>query len=64
MSFISGQNFSSIDVDHKELSFSKRTNFKTKTETLNAWIFLNIDPNDMKVFSHIYSFMIYMIPKL
>jgi len=54
----------SIDDDHKELSLSKGTDFKTKIETLNAWISLNIDPNDMKFLSHIYSFMIYMIPKL
>jgi len=64
MSSISSQNFSSIDGDHKELSLSKGTDFKTETETLNAWISLNIDPNDMKFLSHLYSFMIYMIPKL
>jgi hypothetical protein len=63
MSSISSQNFSSIDDDHKELSLSKG-DFKTKIETLNAWISLNIDPNDMKFLSRIYSFMIYMIPKL
>jgi hypothetical protein len=66
MSSISTQNFSSIDDDHKELSLSKGTNFKIKTkiETLNAWISFNTDPNDMKFLSHIYSFLIYMIPKL
>jgi len=66
MSSISAQNFSSIDADHKEISLSKETNFKTKTETetLNAWIYLNTDPNDMKFLSHIYSYMIYKIPKL
>ncbi len=48
MSFISAQNFSSIDDDHKKLSFKKKTNLKTKTETLDAWISLNIDPNDIK----------------
>jgi hypothetical protein len=64
MSSIFVQNFNSIDDDHKKLSFSKETDFKTETETLNAWISLNIDPNDMKFLSHIYSFMIYMIPKL
>jgi len=58
------QNFSSIDDDHKELSLLKETNFKTKTKTLDAWISLNIDPNDMKFLSHIYSFMIYTILKL
>jgi len=57
-------NFSSIDGDHKKLSFSKGTDFKIETKTLNAWISLNTDPNDMKFLSHIYSFMIYMIPKL
>jgi hypothetical protein len=36
MSSILAQNFSSIDVDHKELSLSKGTNFKTKIEILNA----------------------------
>jgi len=64
MSTISVQNFSSIDDDHKELSVSKEIDFKTKTETLDAWISLNIDPNDMKFFSHIYSFIIYKISKL
>jgi hypothetical protein len=53
MSSICVQNFSSIDVDHKEISLSKETNFKTKTENLDAWISLNIDPNDMKFLSHI-----------
>jgi hypothetical protein len=36
MSFISTQNFSSIDDDHKELSLSKETDFKIETETLDA----------------------------
>jgi len=58
------QNFSSIDDDHKELSLSKEIDFKTETKTLDAWISLNTDPNDMKFFLHIYSFMIYKIPKL
>ncbi len=62
MSSISGQNF--IDDDHKEISLSNKTNFKTKTETLDAWISLNTNPNDMKFLSHIYSYMIYKIPKL
>jgi hypothetical protein len=35
MSSISSQNFSFIDDDHKELSLSKETNFKTKTDTLD-----------------------------
>jgi hypothetical protein len=64
MSSISAQNFSSIDDDHKELSLSKEINFKTKTETLDAWISFNTDPNDMKFLSHIYFFMIYKILKL
>jgi len=64
MSFISVQNFSSTDDDHKEISLSKEIDFKTKTETLNAWISLNTDPNDMKFLSHIYSYMIYKISKL
>jgi len=64
MSSISAQNFSSIDDDHKEISLSKETNFKTETETSDAWIFLNTNLNDMKFLSHIYSYMIYKIPKL
>jgi len=60
----SSQRFSSIDDDHKEISLSKETDFKTKTKTLYAWISLNIDPNDMKFLSHIYSYIISKIPKL
>jgi len=56
MSSISAQNFNSIDDEYKEISLSKETDFKTKAETS--------DPNDMKSVSHIYSFMIYKIPKL
>jgi hypothetical protein len=61
---ISAQNFSSINDDHKEISLSKETDSKTKTETLDAWISFNINPNDMKFLSHMYSYMIYKIPKL
>jgi hypothetical protein len=64
MSSILIQNFRSTDVDHKTLSLSKGTNFKTKTKTLNVWISLNIDSYDMKFLSHIYSFIMYMILKL
>ncbi len=64
MSSISAQNFSPIDDDHKEISLSKETDFKTETETLDAWISLNTSPNDMKFLSHIYSYMIYKITKL
>jgi hypothetical protein len=64
MSSISTQNFSSINDDHKEISLSKEIDFKTETETLDAWISLNIDSNDMKFLSHMYSYMIYKIPKL
>jgi hypothetical protein len=64
MSSISAQNFSSINDDYKEISLSKETDLKTKTETSDAWISFNTDPNDMKFFSHIYSYMIYMILKL
>jgi hypothetical protein len=35
MSFISVQNLSSIDDDHKELSLSKETDFKIVVETLD-----------------------------
>jgi hypothetical protein len=36
MSSISAQNFSLIDDDHKEISFSKETDFKTETKTSDA----------------------------
>jgi hypothetical protein len=58
------QNFSPIDDDHKEISLSKETDFKTETETSDAWISHNTSPNDMKFLSHIYSYMIYKITKL
>jgi hypothetical protein len=64
MSFTSAQNFSPIDDEHKEISLSKETDFKTETETLDAWISLNTNPNDMKFLSPIYSYMIYKIAKL
>jgi hypothetical protein len=64
MSSISAQNFSPIDDDHKEISLSKETDFKTKTETSDVWIPHNISPNDMKFLSYIYSYMIYKITKL
>jgi len=64
MSSISAQNFNSINDDHKEISLSKETDFKTEIKTLDAWISLNINPNDMKFLSHMYSYMIYRIPKL
>jgi hypothetical protein len=64
MSSISVQNFIFIDDDHKEISLSKETDFKTETETSDVWIFLNKNPNDMKFFSHIYSYMIYKNPNL
>jgi hypothetical protein len=55
MSSISAQKFSSINDDHKEISLSKETDFKTETETLDAWISLNINPNDMKFFlTHVF----------
>jgi hypothetical protein len=64
MSSIFAQNFSSINDDHKEISLSNETDFKTETETLDAWISFNINPNDMKFLSHMYSLMIYKIPKM
>jgi hypothetical protein len=64
MSFISAQNFSPIDDNHKEISLSKETDFKTETETSDAWIFHNTSPNDMKFLSHIYSYKIYKIYKI
>jgi hypothetical protein len=48
MSCIFAQNFNSIDNDHKEISLSKETDFKTETETSDAWISLNTNLNDMK----------------
>jgi len=36
MSFIFSQNFSFIDDDHKEISFSKEIDFKTEAETLDT----------------------------
>jgi hypothetical protein len=47
------QIFSSIDDDHKKLSLPRETDFKTKAKTLDTWISLNIDPNDLKFLSHI-----------
>jgi hypothetical protein len=64
MSTTFSQNFSPIDDDHKEISLSKEIDFKTEIETSDAWISLNTNPNDMKFFSHIYSYMIYKIAKL
>jgi hypothetical protein len=64
MSSISAKNFNSINDDHKEISLSKETDFKTETETLDVRISLNINPNDMKFLSHMYSYMMYKIPKL
>jgi hypothetical protein len=54
MSSISAQNFNYIDDDDKEISLSKETNFKTETETSDAWISLNTNPNDMKFLLHIF----------
>jgi hypothetical protein len=42
---ISAQNFSSISDDHKELSLSKETDFKTEVETLK---YLNLSQNISK----------------
>ncbi len=53
MSSTSTQNFSSVDDDHRELSLSKETDFKTEAETLDTWISLNTYPNDLKFLSHI-----------
>jgi hypothetical protein len=55
MSSISAQNFSSI-YDHKELSLSKETDFKTEAETLDTWISLNTYSNGLKFLSDIKSF--------
>ncbi len=54
MSTTFSQNFSLIDDDYKEISLSKETDFKTETETSDAWISLNTNPNDMKFLTHIF----------
>jgi hypothetical protein len=64
MSTTFSQNFSPIDDDHKEITLSKEIDFKTETETSDAWISHKTYPNDMKFLSHIYSYMIYKIAKL
>jgi len=51
MSFTFAQNFVPIYDDHKELSLSKETNFKTKVETLDTWISLNTYLNGIKFIS-------------
>jgi hypothetical protein len=58
MSSTFAQNFSPIDDDHKAISLSKETDFKTETETSNVWISLNTNPNDMKFLSYIYFYII------
>jgi hypothetical protein len=62
MFFISAQKFQLYW--QKNISLSKETDFEIEIETLDAWISLNTDPNDMKFLTHIYSYMIYKIPKL
>ncbi len=52
MSSIFGQNLSSIDDDHKELSLSKEIDFKIEAETLDTWISLNTYPNDLKFLTY------------
>jgi hypothetical protein len=42
------QNVSTIDDDHKELSFFLKIDFKIEVETLDSWISLNTYPNDLK----------------
>jgi hypothetical protein len=64
MSSIYAQNFNSFDDRHKKLSLSKEIDFKIEVETLDTWISLNTYPNDMKFLPHIFSFMIYKIPRL
>jgi len=59
MFFIYAHNFSSIDDDHKEISLSK----KIEAKTLDTWISFNRYSNELKFLSHIYSLMIYKIPK-
>ncbi len=56
MSFIFVQNFSCINDEHKDISFSKDIDFKIEIETLDTWISFNTDPNDMK-FSFTYIFL-------
>jgi hypothetical protein len=47
------QNFNFINDDHKKLSLSKETDFKTEAKTLDTWNSLNTYPSDMKFLSHI-----------
>jgi len=46
----------------KQRRYDQKT--RSALETSDAWISLNTSPNDMKFFSHIYSYMIYKITKL
>jgi len=46
----------------KQRRYDQKT--KSALETSDAWISLNTSPNDMKFFSHIYSYIIYKITKL
>ncbi len=50
---ISVQNFNPIDDNHKELSLSKKIDFKIKVETLDTWISLNTYPNGMKFLTYV-----------
>jgi len=47
----------------RDITF-KKTDFKIEAETSDAWISFNKNSNDMKFLSHMYSYMIYKIPKL
>jgi hypothetical protein len=49
MSSIFAQNFSSIDEDHKELSLSKETNFKTECRNPTLGLSVRVKPTLPKV---------------
>ncbi len=53
MPSISVRNFNPIDDNHKELSLSKKIDFKIKGETLDTWISLNTYPNGMKFLTYV-----------
>jgi hypothetical protein len=53
MSSMYDQYFNSINDNHKEISLSKETDFKTEVKTLDTWISLNTYLDDLKFLSHI-----------
>jgi hypothetical protein len=68
MSSTSIPNFNPIDDNYKEKSPLKRTNIwigiEIKVEISNLHISLNTNPNDLRLFPHMYYFMIYKLLRL